>query len=170
MNKAFLWAVIIFSITSSALRAQAMTVAVTPNQNFANEVAELVNEYRISQGLPPMTRVSLLDKAAFAKARNLVSSGVFTHRGGAVYGIEYFANGLGYRLNDYRLLGENLICGAIEPQHALDAWLQSALHRKNILEPNFSEYGMGFAQGNVNYNRCHNPNDLIVVMAFGGAL
>lgn len=84
-------------------------------------------------------------------------------------GVEYFTNRAGYRLHNYRLLGENLACGAFtNPNQVAKAWIVSEMHRKTILTPTFSEYGIGFARGNVKYGKCDKANDLVVVMTFGG--
>lgn len=134
---------------------------------FSAEIAYLVNEYRRAEGLSPLIRVASLEHAASTKVENFVTSGQFAHRNEAIYGIEYFANKEGYRLNEHRLLGENLACGITNAEEVFNAWISSELHRKNILEPIFTDYGVGFGQGNINYKSC-NGDSLIVVMAFGG--
>lgn len=170
MRKGIIVILVLFSVVIGAPRTQAMGIAVYSARDTAEEVARLVNSYRTSQGLQPLIEVSLLDSAAIKKAQNLVSVGEFKHRSGSVRGVEHFANQIGYRLYDYRLLGENLACGVGRAEQTLEAWIRSETHRKNLLEPKFSEYGIGFAWGNVNYHECQNLDDLILVMAFGGVI
>lgn len=39
---------------------------------------------------------------------------------------------------------ENAYCGYMEPQDAIDGWMNSAGHRANLLDPNSREIGMGY--------------------------
>lgn len=140
-------------------------------QVIIDGIAALVNEYRESQGVRPLEPNLSLERAALEKARGLTDTGQFAHRGQVVLGIEYLANREGYRLGEYRLLGENLACGLFaNPQQIVDAWVASELHRKNILEPTFSEYGIGITRGDVNRSKCENADGLVIVMAFGGTM
>jgi len=41
-------------------------------------------------------------------------------------------------------LGENLSYWRRSPQETVDAWMRSPGHRVNILDPNFTEIGVGF--------------------------
>lgn len=39
---------------------------------------------------------------------------------------------------------ENAFCGDVIPQQAIDAWMQSAGHRENLLSPDWREVGLGY--------------------------
>jgi len=45
------------------------------------------------------------------------------------------------------LAGENLAINFIDSRDAIDAWMNSPDHKANILNNNFSEIGVGTAQG-----------------------
>lgn len=172
MRRALVALVLVVScITLSASEVRATDSSDT-SKNIAEKASSLVNQYRQSNGLPPLVRVSTLDQAALLKAQNLASNGRFIHRDDVVKGVEYFANRAGYRLYDYRLLAENLACGPLllKPGQIANAWVASEAHRENILHPTFSEYGIGIVRGNVNYNQCKSPEDIVLVMVFGGVM
>ena len=49
----------------------------------------------------------------------------------------------------YRTAGENIAQGQRTPQEVVNAWMNSAGHRKNILNGNFTHIGVGYeASGN----------------------
>ena len=49
----------------------------------------------------------------------------------------------------YRTAGENIAKGQQTPEAVVKAWMNSSGHRKNILNPSFTEIGVGYAeQGN----------------------
>ena len=45
----------------------------------------------------------------------------------------------------WRTYGENVAMGQASPAGALESWMASDGHRKNILDPRFSELGTGYA-------------------------
>ncbi len=45
----------------------------------------------------------------------------------------------------YRTAGENIASGQRTAQAVVTAWMNSEGHRKNILNPNFTEIGVGYA-------------------------
>jgi uncharacterized protein YkwD len=47
----------------------------------------------------------------------------------------------GYRWWTY---GENIAAGYPSPEHVVDAWMNSAGHRANILNPDFRDIGVGY--------------------------
>ena len=52
-----------------------------------------------------------------------------------------------WRQPDYRwqTYGENVALGQSSAAAALDSWMRSRGHRKNILNPDFTELGAGYA-------------------------
>ena len=45
----------------------------------------------------------------------------------------------------YNYAGENIAMGQENPQEVMNSWMNSNGHRKNILNPNFTELGVGIA-------------------------
>jgi uncharacterized protein YkwD len=49
----------------------------------------------------------------------------------------------------YRTAGENIAYGYPTPQAVVNSWMNSEGHRKNILNPSFTQIGVGYvSQGN----------------------
>jgi len=47
----------------------------------------------------------------------------------------------------HRSIGENIACGQRSPAEVVDGWMNSPGHRANILKPDFTHIGIGFAGG-----------------------
>ncbi|WP_235433275.1 CAP domain-containing protein [Protofrankia coriariae] len=54
------------------------------------------------------------------------------------------ATASGYR---YRMLGENVAAGQNSPAEVMDGWMNSPGHRRNILNGEFTQIGVGYARG-----------------------
>jgi uncharacterized protein YkwD len=46
-----------------------------------------------------------------------------------------------------RTIGENIACGQRSPAEVVEGWMNSPGHRANILKPDFTHIGIGFAGG-----------------------
>ena len=49
---------------------------------------------------------------------------------------------------DWRAIGENIAEGQTSVEEVMDTWMHSPGHRRNILDPDFKELGIGLAFGN----------------------
>jgi uncharacterized protein YkwD len=107
----------------------------------ARAVTCLVNWARAHGGSGRLARRAALGKAAELKGRRVAACRELSHTpcGGAVtLGVE----ASGYR---YAAFGENLFAGTwgqITPRDVVAAWLNSPLHRANILRPLFRHLGV----------------------------
>ncbi len=63
---------------------------------------------------------------------------------------------------DYTVAGENLAMNFYNSDQTMKAWLNSELHRKNILLPEFKEIGIAVGSGMIN-----NQKTTVVVQLFG---
>ena len=108
------------------------------NTDWAMQVVELVNAERAKAGLTPLKMNQKAANAAKVRAREI--SSVFSHSR---------PNGKGFQtaLDDagvsYRSYGENIAYGQKSPQAVMNQWMNSSGHRANILNPNFTEIGVG---------------------------
>jgi uncharacterized protein YkwD len=48
---------------------------------------------------------------------------------------------------DWMAIGENVAMGQTSPEAVMQSWMNSAGHRRNILNPDFQELGVGYAEG-----------------------
>ena len=109
--------------------------------NYEQKVVDLVNEARAEEGLDSLVVNSQLDQAADLHTDEMVQAGYMSHRlpGEARLGDRVSETGY-----DWRRVGENVAAGYITPEDVVDAWLESPGHRANILNPQFTEIGIGY--------------------------
>lgn len=120
------------------------TAALRDLEAVRAEMLERVNAERRSAGLPPLRRSLDLDLAAEAYARELLARGGLSHHGPE--GSTPFSRAMaaGYRAN---LIAENLHDRTAPVAVVLEEWLRSPGHRRNLLDPDASELGLGLAIG-----------------------
>ena len=123
----------------------------------AEDINELVNKVRRQYGAPPMQPEEKLEKAALYQARLMAKHGKIGHSIG-------WGNSFGGRLKQAGIRGpaaENVASGQKDVPDALTAWLNSAGHRKNLLDPLFTRYGLAYAA------RAEKPHYLYWAMLYG---
>ncbi|WRH65149.1 MAG: CAP domain-containing protein [Planktothrix sp. GU0601_MAG3] len=64
---------------------------------------------------------------------------------------------------NYSWAAENIYASPATPEAAVEGWMNSPLHRDNILDPNLTEIGVGYYYladdtGNVNWNHYWTQN------------
>lgn len=110
--------------------------------SFQKEVLDLVNSERTSRGLQPLKFNSELSKVATLKSQDMIDNNYFDHTS-PTYGSPFdMMKKFGI---SYTSAGENIAMGQKTPQEVMNAWMNSDGHRKNILNPNFTELGVGIA-------------------------
>lgn len=109
--------------------------------DFAVQVVKLVNEERVKAGLDPVTINKEVTSAALLRANEIEVSFSHTRPDGRTFGSVLTDNGI--RFNG---AGENIAWGQNSPQQVMEAWMNSEGHRANILNPNFTEMGVGHYQ------------------------
>lgn len=114
------------------------------NISINMQVLELVNMERTKRGIRSLKTNVKLSEAAQAKARDMSEKNYFDHcsptYGGLADMLEYFNI-------DYIVAGENIASGHKTARGVLNDWMDSEGHRKNILNEDFSEIGVGFVDG-----------------------
>ena len=116
------------------------------NDSVEMQVVELVNEYRASYGLQPLTYSAELSDGARLKSQDMSDNGYFDHNS-PTYGTPYqMMKSLGI---SYQSAGENIAKGYRTAEAVVTAWMNSEGHRANILNANYTEIGVGYeADGN----------------------
>lgn len=108
---------------------------------YERRVAELVNEIRRQNGLGELTLNEALCDVAREKSRDMKTLGYFDHTS-PTYGSPFdMMKTFGIT---YRAAGENIAMGYPTPESVVEGWMHSDGHRANILNPSFSEIGMGY--------------------------
>ena len=106
------------------------------------ELLQEVNTARRKAGLPPVRPDVRLDCAAQEHAENMAIYSYYAHKapGGPDLGQRAWKSG--YR---WAALAENIMERVTTVEAAMDAWLGSKPHRRNILNPRYTEMGIGIA-------------------------
>jgi uncharacterized protein YkwD len=101
---------------------------------------KMVNDFRAQNGVAPLRLNALLTKAAQAHADDMAAKSYFSHysRDGRSPGDRIAATG--YRFMTW---GENIAMGQPDWASAIRAWMNSAGHRRNMLNAAFKEMGLG---------------------------
>ncbi len=109
-----------------------------------SEMFTLTNTERTRGGLTVLHANAQLNQAAQIHADQMVAAGRIDHvLPDARYPtMQDRLAAAGYR---WRAAGENVASGHRNATHVLDAWMETAGHRANILNDTFTEIGVGYA-------------------------
>jgi uncharacterized protein YkwD len=138
------------------------TARLADRAGIAAEMLTRVNDVRRRYGLPPLAPNPLLDRLSQEHAEDLLRRSYYTHRTPEGLGPSDRARANGYRAG----IGENIAEQRFSVDEALEAWLDSPGHRRNILDPGCREMGLGFAVG-AGYDAAPGGYRVVWVQSFG---
>lgn len=128
--------------------------------SFSNkQIIELTNDKRRENGLSQLLESENLDRAAAAKARDMLVNDYWAHFSPQGKTPWDFITASGYR---YVFAGENLARDFEDARGVVDAWMNSPSHRSNLLDRNFREIGVAVEGGKLG-----GRDGLLVVQMFG---
>jgi len=109
----------------------------------AENITYLLNKERVYHGLSPFNVDIDLNHAAKNKSKDMLNRNYFEHY---AYGLTPwdFINNAGYK---YLYAGENLAMDFQTSEGMVNAWMNSPLHRKNILSEDYEDIGIGIVKG-----------------------
>lgn len=117
---------------------------ITAIKNVEMQVINLTNQQRKKRGLPPLKANWELSRVARYKAQDMRDKNYFSHTS-PTYGSPFtMIKNFGL---SYSSAAENIAAGQSTPQSVVNAWMNSPGHRANILNPNYTEIGVGYAKG-----------------------
>lgn len=100
-----------------------------------------IMQIRRAAGLAPLVRDARLEQAAITQAAYMAATGKMKHTTG-------FGRDFATRMRKEGVAApaaENLARGRMEPPRLFAMWMASSGHRSNMLEPDFSRYGLAYA-------------------------
>ncbi|GLE10118.1 hypothetical protein PINS_up022113 [Pythium insidiosum] len=103
-----------------------------------------VNEQRANYGLPQLCYNKKLNAAAQAHSEDQARSQRMTHTGSNGSSIGQRVSAQNFVWNN---VGENVAAGQRDVASVMDAWMNSPGHRANILNRDFTFFGMGYSTG-----------------------
>ncbi|TQM10040.1 CAP domain-containing protein [Pseudonocardia kunmingensis] len=129
----------------AVLTAGALVVPATPAlADDADTVVALVNEEREAAGCSPVSVDDALTEAAGRHSRDQAERGEMGHEGSDGSRVGDRATDAGYRWSS---IGENVASGTTSPERAMQLWMESSGHRKNILNCKFQDIGVARVDG-----------------------
>lgn len=113
-------------------------------KSVERQVIDLTNQERAKNGLPALKANWQLSRVARYKSRDMANNNYFSHNS-PTYGSP-FDMMRDFNVS-YRRAAENIAAGQQTPAEVVDGWMNSPGHRKNILDPNLNQIGVGYAEG-----------------------
>jgi uncharacterized protein YkwD len=143
-----------FLLFAIAFCNPAVVAAQGTTDNYAalkTGILKLVNKHRTDMGLSPLKMNDVIEKAATKHSGNMASQKIpFGHEG-----FDERMKGISQQLGGATGWAENVAMGAETAEQAVDMWLHSAGHKKNI-EGDYNLTGIGIAknaQGQLYYTQ-----------------
>lgn len=114
--------------------------------SYEADVISLVNKIRSDNGLGQFKTNWELSRIARLKSQDMHDKGYFSHTS-PTYGSPFtMMKNFGI---SYNSAAENIAMGYSTPQQVVNGWMNSAGHRANILNPSYTQIGVGYvADGN----------------------
>lgn len=114
------------------------------SQISPEKIVELTNAERAKAGDPPLNLSPTLSEAAQRKAGDMFAFNYWAHRSPSGREPWDFFKEVGYK---FSFAGENLARDFTNPQAVVNAWMASAGHRENLLNPKYREIGVSVVDG-----------------------
>jgi len=117
-----------------------VSTASNEDDGFEGRVLDLINIERAKGGLAAVGYNGTLDNAAEKHASHMSVAGAMAHEG-----IGDGTPGERIRAEGYRnAWGENVATGQTSPEQVVREWMNSPDHRRNIMDPNFTQMGVSY--------------------------
>jgi uncharacterized protein YkwD len=105
------------------------------------QVFQLVNQRRAEAGLGPLALDARLTASAAEHASDMARNRFCRHGGSDGSSARGRIQKHGYGHNNWA--GENIVCGRKSAEAAMQWWMNSSPHRRNILHGHFTHIGVG---------------------------
>ena len=109
--------------------------------DYEQQVVNLVNQIRRNYGLSELSVNWQLARVARYKSEDMRTNKYFSHTS-PTYGSP-FDMMRAFNLS-FNYAGENIAMGYQSPSAVVNGWMNSTGHRANILNPNFTQIGVGY--------------------------
>ncbi len=138
-----------------------MTAWLSPDviKEQSDKIIAMTNDLRSGLSLNPLKEDADLSMAAYDKAQDMLIGQYFAHTGPDGRSVRDWLGAVGY---SYAVAGENLAMGFAEPRQVVDAWIKSPTHYANLVDPDYSEIGVGMTSGSY-----HGEETTLVAQYFG---
>jgi len=103
-----------------------------------------INAFRARSGRGPLVLEARLSRAALMHSQDMLATNRMAHRGSDGSDTDQRLARVGYAWLAYR---ENIAAGLSDPRRVVAMWIDSPPHRANMLTPQVSQMGAGYAWG-----------------------
>lgn len=134
---------IVARLFAAQRRAAAVAAPNGPTESFVDEMTVLVNEFRQSQGVPPVKINPLLNTVAQVYAQRMSDQQFFGHQDVDDNCRKPFERVQSGGYTGWTNVSENLAAGQATATEAMEALKASPSHLKTLLNPNLREVGIG---------------------------
>jgi uncharacterized protein YkwD len=134
----------VIPVKPAASQASASPAITNPQDLFDQQILGLVNQERAKVGADPLKINEQLDLAADQHTLDQASMNKMSHTGSNGSNMGDRIKNAGYVFSS---AGENVAYGFGDAAAVMNGWMNSEGHRQNILNPNYKEIGIGYAQG-----------------------
>ncbi|RJQ35735.1 CAP domain-containing protein [Candidatus Parcubacteria bacterium] len=110
----------------------------------SQKIIQLTNNLRQTLSLGQLQENSLLNRAALNKAEDMLINEYFAHLSPDNKSLKTWLLESGYA---FKVAGENLAIGFPDANTVFEAWKKSPTHYANIIDPEFTEIGVGAVNG-----------------------
>ncbi len=129
--------------------AQSQPPTLSEEQIAARKVVTLTNGVRAKQGLPPLQPLAALNTAALGHSQEMLDLDYFSHTS-PTPGRADVSDRIEAAGGTWRACAENIYMSSGKPlegsaQAAVDGWVDSPGHYRNIIDPTYTHIGVGIA-------------------------
>lgn len=146
-----------FELILLALLIGAGSASAYASEINKDNVFKQVNYYREIRGLKPLATDDRLERSAINKSKDMVDKDYFEHYAHNLTPWDFITE----QNYNYLYAGENLAMDFQTSEGMVRAWMSSPTHRKNILNPDFDDIGIGIVKGE--FTESGNTHETIMV-------
>ncbi len=140
------------TVAASLLLVQVVFNIQSPNSQVlgvshsidTQEIVEITNRHRSSEGAGTLSIDRQLQQAAESKLNDMLEVGYWDHYSPDGVAPWEFIVDSGYK---YRYVGENLARGFTSSEAIVKGWMASESHRQNMLDNRYDDIGVAFGRG-----------------------
>ncbi|MCD6563462.1 MAG: CAP domain-containing protein [Thermoproteales archaeon] len=122
-------------------------------QSLADKLIELINQYRVANGLKPLKVSKELTLAAQRHSEDMANRNYFSHY--TPEGLSPVDRVVAAGYTNWVAVGENIAAGFLTPEDVFNAWKKSPGHREVMLNRYFEEIGVGIATNPNSYYKIY---------------
>jgi uncharacterized protein YkwD len=125
--------------------ARFIALAISQNASLVSQaIVDLTNHVRAESQVPPLNESPALMEGAQLHSQDMARLDQMSHD---IPGVSLFSlpDRAAYVHYSYQLLGENIAYNQADAASVVASWMDSPSHRENMLNPSFTDIGVGLA-------------------------